>query len=440
MARLNRRTRVSPDIGGSDWLLWAAGCVFCTHIGAHNHPYRFRWARALLSYDAPITQTPMPRRELARKTRQPKRPTPPPDPNAPQPSPANAGLIHTFLVARELRPNTRSAYLGDLRTFATALGPQSLLDVRADDVRTWLRDNTRDPSVPLSRDTAGWSPRTAARKLASLKAFYRWCRETPRDDDPTHALVAFSPVAQLRTPQFIRPDPVRVAREALRTLFDWWEARIAACDALGTEEALRERNLHVLDVAIFRLCYHLGLRVSSAQAIQLRDIDMADAHRWIVTVYVKGNKPRRKIVAGVVRTDVQRWLDVRLTLTPRAAVRRRKPNAISPLGRPLGDPDAYLFLHPWTGRVISRKRAWERLVLASRGAGLAPALVRQLSPHKLRHAIAYHALADGHSITDVQGLLDHEDVRTTTVYVEASEAQRFETMEQLSRDNMLRRR
>ena len=386
----------------------------------------------------------MPRRTPARKSKHAGRPAAAASPKAPaaepppQPSHENAGLINQFLFERELRPNTRSAYLADLRTFAAALGPQSLLDVRADDVRTWLHEHTRDPSRGGS--TVGWSPRTAARKLASLKAFYRWCRETPRDDDPTRPKVAFSPVAQLRTPQFIRPDPVRLAREALRTLFDWWEARIAACEALGTHEAQRERDLHVVDVAIFRLCYHLGLRVSSAQAIQLRDVDMADAHRWIVTVYVKGNKPRRKIVAGVVRRDVQRWLDVRLTLTPRAPVRRRKPNATSPLGRPLGDPDAYLFLHPWTGRVLSRKRAWERLFLAARAAGLAPAIIRQLSPHKLRHAIAYHALADGHSITDVQGLLDHEDVRTTTVYVEASEAQRFETMEQLSRDGMLRRR
>jgi integrase/recombinase XerD len=385
----------------------------------------------------------MPRRTPARKSKHagrstaaapPKAPAPP---ETPQPSHENAGLINQFLFERELRPNTRSAYLIDLRGFAAALGPQSLLDVRADDVRAWLNEHTRDPSRGGS--TVGWSPRTAARKLASLKAFYRWCRETPRDDDPSRPRVAFSPVAQLRTPQFIRPDPVRLAREALRTLFDWWEARIAECEALGTRDGARERDLHVLDVAIYRLCYHLGLRVSTAQSIQLRDVDMADPHRWIVTVYVKGNKPRRKVIAGVVRTDLQRWLDVRLTLTPRAPVRRRKPNAVSPLGRPVGDPDAYLFLHPWTGRVLSRKRAWERLLLAARAAGLSPAIVRQLSPHKLRHAIAYHALADGHSLTDVQGLLDHEDVRTTTVYVEASEAQRFETMEQLSRDNVLRR-
>jgi integrase/recombinase XerD len=381
----------------------------------------------------------MPRRVLARKSKPPKHPPTPVDPvEAIVASPENARWISDFLAARELRPNTRSAYLSDLRSFAGALGPQSLLDVRADDVRTWLRANARDPSVPGSRGT--WGPRTAARKLASLKAFYSWCRNTPRPDDATSALVAFSPVAHFRPPQFIRPDPVRVAREPLRAVFDWWEGRIADCDALGTREAIRERDLHLLDVAIYRLCYHLGLRVSSAQAVQLRDIDMSDDERWIMTVYVKGNKPRRKVLAGVVKADVQRWLDVRLTLTPRAAVRRRKLDAVSPLGRPLGDPDAYLFLHPWTGRVLSRKRAWERLLLAARAAGISPAVVRQLSPHKLRHAIAYHALADGHSITDVQGLLDHEDVRTTTVYVEANEAQRFETMEQLSHDGMLRRR
>ena len=404
----------------------------------------------------------MPRRELARKSKRPPRAVPAsrtaalraagaPEvaPPAPQPSSDNQALISRYLHARDLRPNSRAAYRADLWSFAAALGPQSLLDVRADDVRTWLRDHTRDPGVPGSTGT--WTPRTAARKLATLKAFYAWARETPRDPsygDPVPAgysmatpqpLVAFSPVASLRTAAFARPDPVRLARESLRALFDWWEERIAACEASGTAAAQRERALHVLDVALYRFCYHLGLRVSSAQAIQLDDLDPADPARWRVTVYVKGHKPRRKAVSGVVRADVARWLDVRLTLTPRAAVRRRKPDAPSPLGRPVGDPAAYLFLHPHTGRVLSRKRAWERLLLAGRAAGLSPAVVRQLSPHKLRHAIAFHALADGHTLTDVQGLLDHEDVRTTTLYVEANEQQRFRTMEQLSRAGVLRR-
>lgn len=405
----------------------------------------------------------MPRRDLARKTRQPPRAAPAKrtaalkpagapeiaDPG-PQPSHENQGVIARFLHARDLAASTRAAYRTDLLLFAAALGPQSLLEAGAEDVRRWLADHTRDPAVPGSRGL--WTPRTAARKLAVLKAFYAWARNTPRDPaygdpvPPGYALgttpaplVAFSPVAALRAPAFARPDPVRLAREALRQLFDWWEQRIAACDALGTAEALRERALHVLDVALFRLCYHLGLRVGSAQALQLRELDTADPVRWLVTAYVKGNKPRRKVLAGVVKADLERWLEVRMTLTPRAHLRRRKADATSPLSRPTGDPDAYLFLHPWTGRVLSRKRAWERLLLAGRAAGLSPAVVRQLSPHKLRHAVAYHALADGHSLTDVQGLLDHEDVRTTTVYVEANEQQRFRTMEQLSTGSILRR-
>ena len=414
----------------------------------------------------------MPRRTVARKTRQPPRAAPAKrtpalrpmgapevaDP-APQPSAANQGLIARFLHARDLAASTRAAYRTDLLMFATALGPQSLLDVGAEDVRRWLGEHTLDPAVPVAPaarrpgdgNSTTWSPRTAARKLAVLKAFYRWARDTPRDPaygDPVPAgyspadplpLVAFSPVTHLRAPAFARPDPVRLAREALRQLFDWWEARVAACDLLGTEEALRERALHVLDVALFRLCYHLGLRIGSAQALQLGTLDLADPDRWFITAYVKGNKPRRKVLAGVVKADVERWLAIRLTLTPRAHLRRRKPDATSPLSRPTGDPAAYLFLHPWTGRVLSRRRAWERLLLAGDAAGLSPAVVRQLSPHKLRHAVAYHALADGHTLVDVQGLLDHEDVRTTTVYVEANEAQRFRTMEEISTGGMLRR-
>jgi integrase/recombinase XerD len=404
----------------------------------------------------------VPRREPARKTNQVPRAAPArraaalrpagaAEVAAPAPaaSPENQALVARFLSARDLAANTRAAYRADLSAFAAAVGPQSLLAVAAEDVRRWLRDHTRDPAVPGSTG-AGRRARPRA-SWPCLKAFYGWARETPRD--PAHGdpvpdgyspaaplpLVAFNPVAGFRAPAFARPDPVRLAREALRALFDWWEARIAACDADGGRDARRERALHVLDVALFRLCYHLGLRIGSAQALQLRELDTADPARWLVTAYVKGNKPRRKVVAGVVRADLERWLDVRLALAPRPHLRRRKANPTSPLGRPLGDPDAYLFLHPWTGRVLSRRRAWERLLLAGRAAGLSPTVVRQLSPHKLRHAVAYHALADGHSLTDVQGLLDHEDVRTTTVYVEASEQQRFRTMEELSGDGVLRR-
>jgi hypothetical protein len=224
----------------------------------------------------------MRRRELARKSKRPRRAAParraaalrPADapevtPPTSQPSSDNQALVSRYLHARDLRPNFRAAYRADLWSFAAALGLQSLRDVRADDVRTWLRDHTREPGVPGS--TGIWTPRTAARKLAMLKAFYSWARETPRDPSygdsvpkgyslaAPQPLVAFSPVASLRTPAFARPDPVRLARESLRSLFDWWEQRIATCEASGTPEAHRERALNVLDVALYRLCYHLGL-------------------------------------------------------------------------------------------------------------------------------------------------------------------------------------
>lgn len=173
----------------------------------------------------------------------------------------------------------------------------------------------------------------------------------------------------------------------------------------------------------------------------------SNPHRWLLTVYVKGNKARRKVITGIVRADLERWLEVRANITPQQPVARR--NALSGGSDSVegstkgssslrGSADAFLFLHPWTGRPLSRKRAWERLLLAGRAAGLADAVIDRISPHKLRHAIAFHALADGMTLTDVQGLLDHEDVRTTTIYVEANEAQRFANMEQLSRAGVLR--
>jgi hypothetical protein len=84
-----------------------------------------------------------------------------------------------------------------------------------------------------------------------------------------------TPVAGFRRPAFARPDPVRLAREALRALFDWWEARIAACEADGSARRARARTARARRGALPPL---LSTSASHrlAQALQLRELDTAD--------------------------------------------------------------------------------------------------------------------------------------------------------------------
>jgi integrase/recombinase XerD len=323
----------------------------------------------------------------------------------------NAGTIRRFLdaLANEQRPiTTRSAYRADLEHFASELGPQSLLAVTKDDVSSWLANNTRMRPEDPARGRS-WTAKTRNRKLAALKAFYRWAT------DPDQALMPRSPAENVRTLKVPRTDPVRLTERDLGKLFNYLDQQIALRDE-------RHSRLFLLDLATLRLCYHLGLRISEALTMRFshrtrntRGSGVQDGD-FLWEFRTKGDNIREDLIAGVVRVDLERWLRVRATIAA-------KPGASD-----------YVFLHPWTGRRVTRKRAWERLNKAGEAVGLAEEVREVLSPHKLRHAVAYHSLEAGESVTAVQALLGHANVSTTSIYIQDDRQARLEMIRRRSRD------
>ena len=333
------------------------------------------------------------------------------DATEPRVSPENAALIRRFLdaLANEQRPpTTRTAYRLDLELFAADLGPQSLAVATKDDILTWLANNTRLRAEDPRRGRS-WTPTSRNRKLAALKSFYRWAAE------PEQALVGRNPAENVRALKVQKKEPVRLHRADLKQLFAWIEKRVALEDP-------RDAALYVLDLAVMRLCYHLGLRISEALAmrfsLRVRYIHGGGTEPGDLLWHfrTKGGGVREDLLAGVVRQDLEQWLALRMA-TP------VKPGAAD-----------YVFVHPWTGRPVTRKRAWERLKRAGEAVGLADAVQAVLSPHKLRHAIAYHSLDDGESVTAVQALLGHANVATTSIYIQDDRQARLDMLRRRSRD------
>ncbi len=128
----------------------------------------------------------------------------------------------------------------------------------------------------------------------------------------------------------------------------------------------------------------------------------------------KGNKPAAYPITGIVGQAFVRWLKVRSAMTPA-----------------VGHED-FVFLHPTSGRRITRKQISARLRVLARAAGLDAVVVRALSPHKLRHARARAMLASGFHIAAVQSVLGHASIRTTQIYVEEAELTRLDTLRALS--------
>jgi len=218
------------------------------------------------------------------------------------------------------------------------------------------------------RTQGGWSPRSNARLLSSLRAFYAWLRrQGVRGDDPT---------ARIAPPQRTRPLPKAQSEREIETL-------LAAPDT-ATALGLRDR-------AMLELMYACGLRVSElvelpASALNLR--------QGVIRVTGKGSKTRLVPLGE----EAMHWLEQYLANARPALTGSRS--------------EAALFVTQ-SGGAPSRQQFWGLVKRYAGHAGIAPA---RISPHALRHSFATHLLNHGADLRALQMLLGHSSLSTTQIY------------------------
>lgn len=292
---------------------------------------------------------------------------------------ASGTKIEAFLemmaAERGASDNTLSSYRRDLEDADAYLSAacQGLASATADGIREYLGDL-------VSR---GFAPTTQARKLSSLRQFFKFLyAEGMRGDDPTGVL---------DSPRKGRPLPKTLSESETRLLLE--RAAEEARDAPeGTPERLAAQRLSTL----LEMLYASGLRVSELVSLPLR---MALRDERFFTVRGKGSKERVVPLSGKAREAVALWLKERA---------RHPALAESPWLFPAASESGYL-----PRQVFAR----ELKALAAR-AGISTAKV---SPHVLRHAFASHLLQNGADLRAVQQLLGHADISTTQIYTHVLE-------------------
>ena len=218
------------------------------------------------------------------------------------------------------------------------------------------------------RSTQQYAPRSNARLLSALRAFYaQQLRLHAISEDPT---------ALLASPKLGRPLPKAISESEVEALLCTPET-----DAPG---GLRDR-------AMLELMYATGLRVSElvdlpAAAVNLR--------QGVLRVTGKGGKDRLVPMGE----EAQHWLERYLRDARPALAARRE---VLPLVL-----DA-------KGVAISRQRFWSLTKSAAARAGIDPAKV---TPHGLRHSFATHLLNHGADLRALQMLLGHASLSTTQIY------------------------
>lgn len=268
-------------------------------------------------------------------------------------------------VERNVSLHTLNAYCRDLLDFQTFLRDE--LKWKEHDVSLLQRID----QIVLRRYLALLHRRckrsTIGRKLAALRSFFRYLvREGVLEVNPGE--LVGTPRAEKYLPKTLSVDEAFALMER---------------DCGDDLHALRDR-------AIVETLYSCGLRIGELTGLDIRGLDLAAG---LVRVVGKGRKERIVPVGRKAREALERYLEAR---GPAAA-------------------DAPLFINHRGGRLTARS-IQRQLKVRLLQAGI----LKEATPHALRHSFATHLLAGGADLRAIQELLGHASLSTTQKYTQVS--------------------
>ncbi len=282
---------------------------------------------------------------------------------------ATARFLRFLAVERNTSSLTVKSYREDLEALL-----EFLVDERGD-LPQPHEITTLDLRGYVSAVTeAAYAKSTIARRLASLRSFFRYCQR--------EGLVESNPAKPLRNPRRARKLPHFLSSDELDRLLQ----------APPSDEPLGLR-----DRAILETVYSAGLRVSELVGINDGDLDLEEG---IVRIRGKGRRERLGPIGSHASVALERWL------------RKRTLAHDVPQGL-----DAPTFTNKFGRRITTRSvaRMLEKYLKIT-------GLDLRSSPHTLRHSFATHLLDHGADIRSVQELLGHKSLATTQIYTHVSTA------------------
>ena len=277
------------------------------------------------------------------------------------------GLFLDYLrVERQYSEDTQKAYQSDITEFVAFLTdsgdgkPVDLTSIDQYDARVFL-------SMLYEK---GDVSRTIARKVSSLRAFYRFLER--------NAVVTTNPFAGVQLKKAGQHLPRYFYEKELNKLFD---VVMADTSLLG----LRNRLL-------LEILYGTGARVSEAAGLTLGMLDQATR---VITITGKGNKTRIVPYGQYAADALASYLrDARPQLLAKSPVMHDK-----------------LFVNQ-RGQALTASGIEYILKQLAKKAGL----TQMISAHMFRHTYATDMLNNGADLRTVQQLLGHSSLSTTQIY------------------------
>jgi len=263
-------------------------------------------------------------------------------------------FINYLKIEKNASNHTIINYTIDLKAFSLFLGSAGIDSVDHLALRRFLAELRG----------RNYSKRTIARKLASLRSFFKFLyREGHIKSNPITAVS--SPKLDKKLPKFLDVGKV---------------AKLILSPDVKTPSGLRDR-------AILETLYSCGIRVSELVGLDIDDIDFISG---VIKVLGKGRKERIVPIGDMALGSIRKY-------TEGMPARAKGKKAV--------------FLNSRDGRLTDRsvRRVVDKYIHAC-------SIEEKISPHSLRHSFATHLLDRGADLRSVQELLGHMNLSTTQIY------------------------
>ncbi len=273
-------------------------------------------------------------------------------------------LIENFLdfvsYEKGLSKNTQLSYRNDLLKFSNYLTKKKILNLNSlnrNDIRNYL----------LKLKSDGLKPSSISRHIVSIRKFFEYLLQ--------EGLISEDPSALIHSPKIWKNIPETLSVNEVTTL-------------LSYISSLKNYRHAFRDKVMIELSYACGLRVSELVNLKLNSIYFEESY---IQVTGKGQKDRLIPINKSTLIIIDEYIKTE----------RLKYNI----------DDNHLFLSQHR-KFLTRQRIWQIIKKHIKNAGI----IKNISPHTLRHSFATHLLENGGTLRAIQEMLGHSNISTTEIY------------------------
>ena len=267
-------------------------------------------------------------------------------------------------VEKNFSKNTVTAYCSDILSFLVWLNERDIKDVTYNVIKEYL----------LYIQQFNYSKTTTARKIASLRTFYRYLyRERVIETNP--AVGVHSPKRGKTLPKFLTEPEIEQILNNIK---------------IDTPAGYRNR-------AILELLYATGMRISELSNLNFENLNLDENE---IKVFGKGSKERIVLVSDRAKKFLQTYIDkVRYLIFKSDAKSPDDPVFINKTGYRLQTQSVRMAINDVVNKIE---------------------LPKHVTPHVFRHSFATKMLENGADLRVVQELLGHSSISNTQIYTHVS--------------------